>query len=655
MKKRLIQLGSILLITIAVVGVFAVAAHAADGQVGAAASSPAPDSGTFMGFDLFGLIGQVVATLMNWLLTAMGFLLSIAGWLLNFSMNLTLHIKEYVDSTPAIYTTWRAIRDISGIFIIFMLLWAALQLILGLKGKSFGGLIKDIIIVGILINFSFFLAGLGIDASNIVSVQLYNAIAPANTLNDSAATASLFDGSGSGPTWIKDGGISNIFMGALKIQTLYKGGVSGAATAGGTGSSAPTPIFIIFLSGIIGAIIELAAALSFIMAALAFILRFVLLLVLLAFSPIWVAAHVIPQVQEYSKEWSKYYTAMLTFMPVYLLLMYFAMSVLSANPKGLFGGFNNAGITTGPYWYGNLLILGVNAFLVCFLLNMPLVVAAKMGSVATSFINPDKISNGRIAKWVGGWAGSRYIGRPAGWIDKKLANTNMPIVGNNLIGKAVRGATVGALAKNKMGYTYSAEELNKEKKEIKKKNQEIERERNFGAALKATRAGTILPAGKTLKDAIGRMSEKEKLGLGSKKLTDSNILRYLKKSDFDAIKKSDDFTENERAEIADARKKTFSNAVTSIPADTSMIKDMIKAYDGNDLLGFDVKVLSDRSLAQLFNQSHLKTIRDNTNDRTILDGIEAGVMAAVAHAAATGTGRVPVEGWLKKQIKDGTW
>lgn len=388
MNKRLTNLISVLLLTLVILGASTSVAHA-------------------------GLLEKIVdfeslvANIMNTLMSGMGWVLAISGSLLNFSINLTLHIRDFVNSTPAIYTTWKAIRDISGMFIIFFLLYAAIRMILG-KDAGFGTLIKNIVIAGVLINFSFFFASLGIDASNIVSVQLYNAIAPQNTLAPGAVTDSL-------NVRLADGGLSNIFMQSLKLQTIND--VKGAGTgdvlvdADGNEVSETTKIF---LAGIVSIMIMLIAAISFAAAALAFVIRFVVLLMLLAFSPIWFAAHIVPEVQQYSKKWLDSYKSMLLFMPVYLLLMYLALNVLTTTP--LLDG-NNVGAAAG---IGGFITLAVNATIIIILINMPLLAAMKIAGEATNFINTKKLGAanlfkglGNQAKGFGSQVGSRTIGRAA--------------------------------------------------------------------------------------------------------------------------------------------------------------------------------------------------------------------------------------------------
>jgi hypothetical protein len=320
---------------------------------------------------------DLVAAMVNLALGASAWVLSFAGMLLNFSMRLTLNIKSFVDKTEAIYLVWRSIRDISGMFIIFTLLYAAVKMILGQDAKM-GGLIKNIVISAILINFSFFIASIGIDVSNVVSLQLYKAITPQDQMVTLTSNSH------------RDGGISDIFMQSLKITRIYdpKTGALSNIGKAAANDAAFSPSMKIILIGIVGIMIMITATLSFALAAIAFIFRFVTLLFLLAFSPIWFAAMVVPGTAKYSKEFTDKYVAQLITLPVYLLLMYFAMSVLSSsNFQNMFAG----NISGRDDWYSNFMIIGINAVLVIFMLNAPLLAAVSLGG---------------MGKKLTGWAGN---------------------------------------------------------------------------------------------------------------------------------------------------------------------------------------------------------------------------------------------------------
>ncbi|HEX7724281.1 MAG TPA: hypothetical protein VF438_00905 [Candidatus Paceibacterota bacterium] len=631
-------------------------------------------------------IAQGIALIMNQLVALMSLFVMIAGYLLNFSINLTLQIKTFVDSTPAIYTTWRTIRDIAGLTMIFFLLYAAFQLIIGQKSSKFGQLIKNVVFAGIIVNFSFFLAGLGIDASNIVSVQLYNAIAPANSLNPNAAKTAIING-----TWRSsvDGGLSDIFMNSLHIQSFYKTKLAdnvtantskGAAAAQGLNQSvgasfASAPVKI-FLMGATAILIEFAAAMSFGAAALAFIFRFIVLLMLLAFSPVWMLDF-LPEVKQYSEKWFKMYWSMLIFMPVYLLLMYLALNVLTTSP--MFGGSatsavvnvgnapgqtapaagsssgSSASIGTGDgTWYNSFVILGVNSAIVIILLNMPLVAAASMagGTIGLLKKAAGKFDTNAIFGKAGGWAksgaglasgyvGSNIIGQTASNLDKAIGKTKL---GNSLIARDIRKATTQKVAeKVKFGGERSYKDYKAEAKTTRIKYEEIDRRNKFDAALNS---GNVLD----LKGSLKTMSKKEKLDLGDKTLSDPAVIRHLKREDYAAIKDSDDFTQNQKDAISAARRNAFTTAVAGKAATSDVTADLLKTYNGEDLLGFDEKILGDEFVVRNLTNGQLKTYGDNSTDQAVKDAIYDTMLRLRKRKI-----RVPAEGWLREERKNGRW
>ena len=353
-------------------------------------------------------VADSLANFFYTLQTIAGWLIYLAGALLNFSINLTMHIKEFVASTEAVYIVWKAIRDISGIFIIGTLLYTAIMMIVG-SSKPLGGLIKNIVVAGVLINFSFFLTSVAIDASNIVSLQLYNAIAPQQTIDGSINTPGkmLNDGKSLLKGYINesmaDGGLSTIFMQSLGVTRLYNPNgtlsAAGQAVASADGGEAWTASLKITLIGVTSIIIMITAALSFFLASLAFIVRFVILIFLLAFSPIWFASFIVPEIDKYASEWRKYLKNQLIFMPVYLLLMYFALSVLTSS--SIFKEGYAMPLSSSGNFLADMMILAVNAVLVIVMLNIPLLGAISMGA--------------KVPGWAGNLTALSIWGRVGNW------------------------------------------------------------------------------------------------------------------------------------------------------------------------------------------------------------------------------------------------
>jgi hypothetical protein len=585
------------------------------------------------------LIAQVLANIFNTLQMAAAFVLSIAGFLLNYSINLTLQMKAFLEQTPAIYTTWKALRDISGLFIIFFLLYAAIKLILSIQDAKFGTLIKNIVVAGVLINFSFFFASLGIDVSNIVSIQLYNAIAPANSLN-------VGNLSPTGVTnQIKDGGLSDVFMKSLQIPALYdtNKNLTPAGQVAQAGGAWTAPIKIM-LMGIASIIIMVTAALSFAAAAFAFIIRFVVLIFLLAFSPIWFASHIVPEIGGYAKKWTDAYKGMLVFMPVYLLLMYLALNILTTSP--FLGGTSlaNAAATVGTgttEWYSSILALAINAVIVMILLNFPLVAAISIGGGTVKFANATVQG---ASRWVRnntvGAASTRIIGGLASNLDKRMAGTR---IGNSLVVRDLRSATTGAIAKNKFGTGRSFADLDKVNKEIKTKDKEIGR---IALVDKLVKQNAPI---KEVAEAVKDMGDKEKLALGAELLADRKVAAQLKGSDFEAIKKSEEFDDGEKKAINKARFDALEDAVArGEGGDTTTLKNMIGNMDGKDLIKFAEKkadILANPDLVLHLKQSQLKTMDEEGLDMDTKKKIAQAILKTSPPHKSSGFIRRNKESW----------
>lgn len=102
------------------------------------------------------------------------FLFGLTGKALDFTLMYSLDDNSY--RSVFVVEGWGIVRDICNLFFIFILLYIAFKVVLGLgSGKSDPkSLIINVIIIGLLINFSLFATRLIIDASNILSRVFYN-------------------------------------------------------------------------------------------------------------------------------------------------------------------------------------------------------------------------------------------------------------------------------------------------------------------------------------------------------------------------------------------------------------------------------------------------------------------------------------------------
>lgn len=395
-------------------------------------------------------LSDCVASFGNILTGLFGTLIAFSGALLNQSIRITLNIKELYESTPAIDQVWLIIRNLSNIGIIFILLFASISTILDVGKTNIKELVVKIIIAGLLINFSLFFTKVAIDTSNLVSLQFYRAIAPEYDIKKGSA--------------LTDGGISDIFMNSLKIQTIYHPPNTGFKDAASDSGKITASIIIGTYGGIV---LMLFATLSFFAATIAFSIRTGMLLLLMAFSPVYFVGMIFPKVKsKVSDKWLEYLTNQLLFMPLYLLLMYVALRFISDKSFLSFLSSKD-GVTSGPAIYKQIGV-AMQYFIAILFINAPLVAAVSFGAIGTKFIGG--LIDGVKNKVMGtpSFLAQHSIGRGAKMAQESFnssgfasRNPNMALLAN----KAFKNTAEASFGGTKGGFDKRNKEYIKEKTE----------------------------------------------------------------------------------------------------------------------------------------------------------------------------------------------
>lgn len=115
----------------------------------------------------------IMSALSGWLLSLVTTAANMAGNFLDYVVQYSL--TKNIGSVGAVNVGWGVVRDISNIFLIFILIWIAISTILGLDSFSMKKSLPPLIMVAVFINFSLFATKLIIDSSNIVSLFFYKA------------------------------------------------------------------------------------------------------------------------------------------------------------------------------------------------------------------------------------------------------------------------------------------------------------------------------------------------------------------------------------------------------------------------------------------------------------------------------------------------
>ncbi len=470
----------------------------------------------------------------------LGKLVQLSGTLLDYSITWTMNLSDFVEKIPAIELAWKTIRDFATMTFIFLILYHAISMILGLEGlgKKF---IINLVVAGLLINFSLFFTKVIIDASNIVTMQFYNSI-------------STTDGA--------TGNISGVFMQQLKMQSILD--QTNAAGSGATAGSSVTTL-------IMGSILMLIATFTFFAAACLFLMRSAMLIFLMALSPFAYIGNVIPDTGQgaasMSKKWWPQLLSQCTFAPVFLLLVYIGMKILSS--KEFLDRVHHA---------DSLVAIIFNYAIVIMFFLFALVIAKDSGTWGAGQV----IGWGKsLQKWGQGVVGRNTLGIGARYIGKKYdaaeASLKSTSIGRSVanaaniatlgiagsINRGVRaGVKVGETSKYGSGLS-----LTDSDKAIKDRNQVLSSENRARARNEVL--GTVVNGNpspqqvKDIKSHVGKMTTKEIEKLKVSELTNKMLASHLTASQMEAINKSDEFTDEEKGRIRDARKEGLEEMITS--------------------------------------------------------------------------------------------
>ena len=255
----------------------------------------------------------VISSVMIFIMGLFAWLLGVAAITLDNAVYYTVvTMGHYVSQLSAIGVTWRILRDIGNITLIFGFLAIGISIILNTEKLGWGTkMLPMLLVAAVFLNFSLFISEAVIDVGNMFATEFYTQInggVPAGAANFDLPS-------------IKNEGISSKIMSQLGLATIY----GSVLTNPNAITKAASTSFIGFMS----IILFLVAA--FVMFSLAFILiaRFITLIFLIIVAPIGFAGLAIPQLSgTATKWWSELFEQTIT-APILLLMLYIALEVIT--------------------------------------------------------------------------------------------------------------------------------------------------------------------------------------------------------------------------------------------------------------------------------------------------------------------------------------
>jgi len=400
--------------------------------------------------------------LTNWVLT-------LAGAMFDMFAAFTIGTVLFKSTMTMTQQAWGVVRDIANLALIFSLLYIAIATILQIGGVQLKKAVASVVIVGLLINFSFFITRVVIDASNILAGALYSKV-----VANSAAESNFVTSIGGVP--VKS--VSSSIIAAFNPQQIMdQTVVDKLAKADMKGQNVFTFLYLF------ASILNIFAAIIFLKVALLLVGRVVMFLFLIIASPLAFVGYAIPGAS-FHKEWWKTLIDQAMVAPVFFFFLYVITTVL--NGSFLDSIFKSSKDTLDPMTF--YISMTAHFIIVILALNLALKKTAKL--------------SGEIGGAILGFAGGLITGAVGGATVGLAARA-----GRHTIGRAAKSLQDSATMKQFVARTGVAGEM---------------LDRGLGATAKGSMDFRGLPGGKNiglgsaggkggydkhLKDQIGRKVE----------------------------------------------------------------------------------------------------------------------------------------------------
>jgi hypothetical protein len=214
----------------------------------------------------------------------------VAAYFFDWAIQLSLNSAAY--TLTFISQGWTTARDIANMAFLFILLYIAFVVMFQADTVGTVQMLIVVVVIALLVNFSFFFTRLAIDAGNILAIQFYNAIqAPSidstvQSQNPSFARVGTIEasfGSALGAGNTKD--LTASIMGMLQLQNLFNTDSFRAFIGDGKSSGFMVTTIALSFLYIAAAIMFWLLTVAFVANGVKFLVRIVVLWFLIIASP----------------------------------------------------------------------------------------------------------------------------------------------------------------------------------------------------------------------------------------------------------------------------------------------------------------------------------------------------------------------------------
>lgn len=316
------------------------------------------------GGTIYGCAAQIIYYV---LFVPTSYIFALTGQFFDWSFGYSVNDNSY--RSPFVLQGWGLVRDFCNIFFIFVLLYVAFSTILSIHGFKTKEMIINVVIIGLLINFSLFASQVIIDASNILARVFYNS--NAIKITEKGANCTTADGQMcldlGQVSKVGDRGeipLSAALVNKINPQNLIINGskavvledtVSGDSGTADEGGAIGAGAFILITLLAIG--VNVVGLIVFLSVGLIFIARVIGLWLAMIFVPLAFFSYTVPPMQDMKMVgWRHWWpeTLKLAFLaPIFIFFLYLILQFLDTG-LGLIDAGNKTGAsfviaTTVPF------------------------------------------------------------------------------------------------------------------------------------------------------------------------------------------------------------------------------------------------------------------------------------------------------------------
>lgn len=330
------------------------------------------------------LVGIVIEFIAKYVTKFAGIFMRSMGHILDMSIDRTIDTAAY--NLPAVILGWTAVRDFSNMFFIFVLLYIAIQTILGLAGGGVKRLLSHVVIAALLINFSLFFTQVVIDAGNILAMGFWNQMTTQQgSTSLPSASAHFLEG-------FRFQSIFDTSSGSLINPPLETNEMSRAMIYAG------------------GALVMFVAGYVFLAGAVMMIVRTVWLLILMIASPFAFLSFALPSKGGFASWWWSSLVSQAFVAPAFLFMLYICSRIVTGMDMAMIAGATDNRFAAAILGNSSHFAIIYQFVLIIILLLASLTVANKVSAGAGSMggVWAKKIIGGGAAL---GFTGSAAAGR----------------------------------------------------------------------------------------------------------------------------------------------------------------------------------------------------------------------------------------------------